>query len=378
MNNISVSELKENTFFDKPVFLDEAYILLSPDTQVSAELIERLQRWRFDTVATDGSAKDASAYATTADTEVGTAVLEMDIKEKQQFESAKKTYYNIITFIRESLASVRDTGKMDMGLLTGRVKELISMIKNNRDTMLRYMEFPYPADDYLPQHSVNTAVLTLAMGDLLKLPPHRLIEIGSASLLHDLGMVKIPAQIYQSSKILTQKEKQMIVAHTALGYRLLKSFSASEDIALAALEHHERYDGSGYPRSLKADKTTLYGRIIAVACSYDAMTSKRPFKNALDGHHALLELLKARQKLYDEKMIRALVFSISLFPLGSTVYLNNGALAKVVKADPVNPKYPVVQLILDAEGKQLNGQHLVTTSADLSVQRCLSHDELPK
>ena len=145
-----------------------------------------------------------------------------------------------------------------------------------------------------------------------------------------------------------------MAAHTLLGYRILKGFSAPENVALAALEHHERIDGSGYPRGLSAPKITDYALIIAVACSYDAMVSRRPFQpGTLDGHATIMDLAQKNRKQYDEKVLKALVYTLSVYPVGTAVLLSNNSKGIVVKTDPAKPRCPSVQVLLDPDGKKL-------------------------
>ena len=132
--------------------------------------------------------------------------------------------------------------------------------------------------------------------------------------------------------------------HTVLGYRILKGFSAPENVALAALEHHERIDGSGYPRALTAPKITDYALIIGVVCSYDAMLSRRPFRpGTLDGHATIKDLAQKNRKQYDEKILKALVYTLSVYPVGTAVMLSNNSKGIVVKTDPAKPRCPVVR-----------------------------------
>ena len=378
MNNIPVTDLVENTYFDAPVYLDNRYILLSPDTQTTSELIARLRRWGYRAVYSEGNPEKAPSYLSSGEPAISTAVLDAGIKEKEKIDSSKKFYYSLLNFVKELFTRFKEENKLDLAELTEKAKELILNVKRNRDTILRFAEFQYPGENYLFKHGANCAIISLAVGNLLKLPPHRLIELGNAALLHDIGMTKIPENIYLSSNTLTPKERQTIIAHTVIGYRILKGFSASEEIARAALEHHERLDGSGYPRNLKGDKISLYARIIAVACSYDGIITKRPFKDARDGHNALLELIKGRQKLYDDTVIRAFVYCISIFPLGTLVMLSNNAIARVVKTNPKDPKMPIVQIMIDQKGNRITDQTDVKTSEEsgITIKRSLGPEEV--
>ncbi len=377
MKNILIAELIDNTYFDAPVYLDENYILLTPDTPVTSDLNRRLDKWGYTGVYSDGKPKDSPAFESSEDHVAATAILDSDIKEKTKIDSSRSLYYSVINFIKEIFKTYKQNNTLDIAPITEKVKELIQTIKTDRDYILRFPEFHYPSENYIYRHSVNNAVLALCLGELLKLPPHRMIELGIAALLHDIGMLKIPDEVYLNSQPLSPGQRKIVNAHTVLGYKILRGFSVADDIALTALEHHERLDGSGYPQRLKADKISLFSKIIAITCSYEAIISERPFKHVMDGHKALLELLKSRQKLYDENIIRALIYSISLYPIGTAVLLSNGAIARVVKTNPENPKLPVVQILVDQEAKPIEEYLIVKTSqeTEITIKRTLTTEE---
>jgi len=380
MKRISVSELRQDSYIDAPVYLDEAYILLSPDTPITEQLIERLKRWGYEAVLSDGQIAETPSHANTGSAAATSSVLDMDIKEKQQMEEAKKLYYSLVNFALEAFKQFKKENMLNIPRMSERIKLLIDKVKTSRDAMLRYPEFLFPSENYMYTHSVNSTILALAIGELMKLPPHRMIELGVAAMLHDIGMLKLPDAVYLKDSALADKEFQMVRAHTTLGYRILKGFSVSEEIALGAAEHHERLDGSGYPKALVGDKIGLYSRIIAVVCSYDAITSKRLFKPQKDAHTAIMELLKERNTKYDENIVRSLIVCLSAYPLGNVVLLSNEAIGRVVKTNPESPRFPYVQILIDKEGKRVDEPLVIKTAEveGVSIQRCLAPQETEK
>jgi HD-GYP domain-containing protein (c-di-GMP phosphodiesterase class II) len=181
-------------------------------------------------------------------------------------------------------------------------------------------------------------------------------------------MLKIPSSSYLGARPLSDQERKAVLAHPMLGYRILKSFSVHENIALGVAEHQERIDGSGYPRHLKGESITLYGRVIAVCCSYDAIISNRPYKQPKEGHQALLELLTKDRKIYDETVLKALVYSLSLYPLGTHVLLTNNTRGVVYKTNSNNPRYPYIKLLQDQNGKKITEQMIIPTSKEKKIE----------
>jgi HD-GYP domain-containing protein (c-di-GMP phosphodiesterase class II) len=269
-------------------------------------------------------------------------------------------------------------GAISLSQATEWIKKTIQMVHDGRDFLLRYLDVSAEGDRALITHAVNTTILALAVGDYLKMPPHRLIELGQACLLHEIGMLKLPPDLRRTSRSLTPEERKAMSTHTVLGYRILKGVSAPENVALAALEHHERIDGSGYPRALGAQKISEYALIIGVVCSYDAMMSRRPFRpGSLDGHASIRDLAQKNRKQYDERILKALGYTLSVYPVGTAVLLSNSSKGVVVKTDPAKPRCPIVRVVLDPDGKRLAEAPLVRVSdtEGLTISGVLTPEE---
>jgi len=194
-------------------------------------------------------------------------------------------------------------------------------------------------------------------------------------VLHEVGMLKLPVQAYVSTRPLNEQERKAILRHPLFGFSMLKSLDIPLAISLAALEHHERENGSGYPQHLSGEKISLYSKIIAVACSYEALSSKRPHKEAKDGYTGMLELLKNEGKQYDDTIVRALVFSLSIYPIGLYVLLSSGKKGQVVDVNPENPRFPIVQIFgeFNTDGKNKTAQ---TSQDGLTIVRPLTREEI--
>jgi len=261
--------------------------------------------------------------------------------------------------------------------MAAKIKEACDVIREDRRFLLRVQKniLVNPSENYLVSHSVKSTIISIIIGFYLKLPNHRLIELGVAALLHEVGMIKLPSNIYLSKRPLEPNEQKAILTHPALGFNILKSFDFPLTVTLAALEHHERENGSGYPRGLTGERISLYAKIIAVACSYEALSSQRPHKDAKDGYTGMLELLKNEGKKYDDTIVRALVFSLSIYPIGLYVQLSSGRKGQVVDVNPENPRFPIVQVFgeLTPDGKN----KVIETSPDgVSIVRPLTKEEM--
>ena len=231
--------------------------------------------------------------------------------------------------------------------------------------------------NYIVNHSAKTTILAVSAGLAIRMPPHKLIELGTAALLHEIGMIRLPPQIYMSDRQLKAQERKAISAHPVLGFKILRQFSFPLSISLAVLECRENVDGSGYPRGITGDKMSLYAKIISVTAAYAAMTSPRPYRGPLSGHEALMEMLKQKGRVYDDTVLRALIVDLSIFPIGTYVQLSGGQKGMVVESNRSNARAPRVRVIAGPKGEIYAEQQVVDTgsSPDLAVARALQREE---
>jgi HD-GYP domain-containing protein (c-di-GMP phosphodiesterase class II) len=267
--------------------------------------------------------------------------------------------------------------ELSLRAVTEKVKELIEAVKAHKRFLLRIQSLSKSTSNYIVDQAVQTAILSITIGLTLKLPPHKLIELGSAALLHEVGMIRLPPQLYMSTRELTPKEKKTLSAHTLLGFKILKQHSFPLSICLTVLECREHLNGTGYPRGLTGEKISLHAKIVLVASSFAAMTSVRPYRRAKDGHAGILELLKDRNTLYDETVLRALVHNLSVYPIGTYVMLADGSWALVVNTENRPPRSPDVKVLVSREGQRYSDPPIMSTQeSPRQIVRALRDDEI--
>jgi HD-GYP domain-containing protein (c-di-GMP phosphodiesterase class II) len=370
MKRYPVNDIPPDTYFSKPVYLDRRFVLIAPETPFTMDTRNVLLKWRFKEVLSDGEYR----IAFHSNEEIPKAGTLTDREKLKQAES----FYNSITEYAETLfTDVVIKGKLDFKEVMEKIKEVCDFIKADHRFLLRIQRVaePKPEQNYLTSHAVKSTIISVVIGHYIKLPYQRLIELGTAALFHEIGMIKLPPQIYINKRILSLQEWKAIRTHPILSYTLLKSFNFPLSISIAALEHHERENGEGYPQKLTGDKISLYAKIIAVACSYEALTAGRPHKEAKDGYTGMLDLLKNEGKQYDETIIRALVFSLSIYPIGLYVLLSNNKKGQVIDVNPENPRFPIVQILgdLPPDGKN---ETLETSQTGVYIARPLTREEI--
>jgi HD-GYP domain-containing protein (c-di-GMP phosphodiesterase class II) len=377
MKKVSIGSLKIDSYINKPVYLDEKYILLSPDVPVSRECIQRLQKWDYKEVITDGIPFKGNSLGSNQDG--GTiAILESSEKKTEEQKLSNNFTNECISFLTTYYDNFRELDALPVGPISDRTKEIIFKLKEHKDLLLNINSELTEADSYIIHHSIKTTFLVLAIADFLKFPIHKQIEIGIAAMLHKLGMQLLPAQLYQKKGSLTPKELQVIRTHPVISYKALKSAEFPVSIYVAVLEHHEHIDGSGYPRRLTGNKISLNGKILSVASAFAAATTKRPYRGGLDGHSGIMDLLKGKGTKYDENILRTLVFIMSLYPIGTYVTLSNSVQGIVIKTNLTTPKHPVLKLLTDEQGVPYNNKPVLQTRPEDEIQiiGTLNKDEI--
>jgi HD-GYP domain-containing protein (c-di-GMP phosphodiesterase class II) len=376
MKDYPVADIAPETYFSKPVYLDQRFVITAPEMAVSSTIKTALEEWGFKTLRSDGEPVEEYSLEEMPNQESPVTVFK-DTADIEQMRRAETIYLQFQYYVSSVFVQLLANVAPDIREMTEKIRELCDFIKNDRRYILRELKVAEPETEqnYLVSHTVKSAILSIIIGSYMKLASYRLIELGIAAVLHETGMIRLPQAVYMNNRSLNAEERRAILAHPALGFNMLKSFNLPLAVTLPALEHHERENGGGYPRQLTGDKISLYSKIIAVACSYEAQTSQRPHRGAKDGFEGMVDLLKNEGKQYDDTVIRALVFSLSIYPIGLYVLLSNGRKGQVVDVDPENPRYPRVQVlgVLTPEGKA----KIQETSQDgIHIVRPLVRDEL--
>jgi HD-GYP domain-containing protein (c-di-GMP phosphodiesterase class II) len=379
MTNYTVKDLVPEQFFSKPVYLDQHFVITAPGMAVTAGMKGALQEWGFETVMSEGKPREeySPEGIPAAETE---STDSLESLESGQLKKAEVLYLDFQRYVETLFSQMSAFITPNYNKMAEKIRDICDAVRNDGRYLLRALTAAEPADrspttSYLVSHTVKSTILAIIIGSYLKLPNHRLIEVGIAAVLHEAGMLCLSPEIYTSTGPLSQEDQKALLSHPILGYKLLKSFDLPLTVITAALEHHERENGEGYPRRLTGEKIGFYSKIIAVACSYEAQTSKRPYKMTKDSFSGMVDMLKNEGKQYDDTVIRALVFSLSIYPIGIYVLLSDGRKGQVVDVNPEAPQYPLVQPLgaVAADGKITI---LKTSPGGVHIVRPLGKDEL--
>ena len=210
------------------------------------------------------------------------------------------------------------------------VEEITDSVSRNPGALISLARLK-TADDYTYMHSVAVCALMIALARQLDLDEELTQRLGIAGLLHDLGKALMPMDVLNKPGKLTDEEFAIIKTHPEKGYQLLLGSTGADDIALdVVLHHHEKTDGSGYPKHLKGSEISLFAKMGAVCDVYDAITSNRPYKAGWDPAESLRKMAEWANGHFDPTVFQAFVKSLGIYPIGSLVKLNSGRLGIVI------------------------------------------------
>lgn len=266
-----------------------------------------------------------------------------------------KAYTKIILEIDAVFNKFKTRQPVENTVFTLYAKSLRSLIKKDSSLCVGFILGTEVDQDNLAHSSVNTAILAILLCEVLHLSEKQINDIAIAALLHDIGMMKIPGNILNKSEGLTDVEKQVIAAHTAYGYKtVLNELLYTKEVAVSIMQHHERWDGKGHPDGIAGEEIDLGARIIAVADAFVAMITPKPYRDLMLGYQAMKNLLADNARAFDPSIIKVMIRSIGIYPIGSIVLMSDASLARVLKSSADAPMRPCIKILIDATGEVLS------------------------
>ena len=269
---------------------------------------------------------------------------------EEELEEAGGVRNDAEQLVREFLKDARLGRRIDSGKVEDTVDRMVDSVIRNQDALLSLARLK-SFDDYTFAHCVNVCILSLALGRHMGLAKVDLYQLGLGAILHDIGKMLLPEKVLNKPGRLTEEEFSLMKRHAELGAKALSGMSCIKEASLeVVLQHHERYDGTGYFRRLSGDYIHPFARIAAVADVYDAMTSNRVYQKGMPPEDALKRLYQMRGTFFDPEMVERLIKCTGVYPIGTFVELNTGEVAIVRMINPAPPLQPRVILIYDREG----------------------------
>ena len=342
MKFLSLDAIKSGMYLARDVFSADGKVLLARGTRLTKAYLRRLKDFDY------------------------THLYVYDNNENKELEIAEpiseKTRIQAVKVVKDNLTKALAWQEMNIRQVNRLAEVIVDEICGKNDVIFNMMEIK-AHDDYTFSHSVNICIISTIIGKLLGLSYTRLKKLAVGALLHDLGKIYIEKEILAKDGNLTPEETKQMRQHPRLGFDRLRIYPDLSILsAHVAYQHHEREDGSGYPRSLCSKEIHPFAKIVAVADSYDAMISNRPYKKPVFSHIALADVKANSPLKYDQKVATALSWAVAPYPIGSVVLLTNKEKAVVVNA---KRKKTVVQIM---SGKKKGDFLEITQDTEVQIE----------
>lgn len=269
----------------------------------------------------------------------------------EEMVKAKKAYSEANRIITNLMQDVRLGKQIETEQAAAVVEQMTNSIFRNKDAMLSLSRLR-SKDDYTFQHSVGVCTLLVSFARALGLERQTIQAIGVGALLHDVGKMKVPDAVLNKPGKLTDDEFKIMKSHVVHSRILLEDTPGMTQIGIdVAAQHHERFDGSGYPLGLKGEGISLYGQMAAIVDVYDAITADRCYHKGMETPVALRKLVEWSKFHFNEKLVHAFVRSVGIYPVGTLVKLESELLGIVYEQHEKNLLTPKIRLVYDSKRK---------------------------
>jgi putative nucleotidyltransferase with HDIG domain len=230
-------------------------------------------------------------------------------------------------------------------------------------------------DDYTYMHSVAVCALMVALSKQLGLSEAEAKQAGMAGLLHDIGKAGIPIDVLNKPGALTDEEFKIVKEHPERGHAMLLQGQVVDEVVLdVCLHHHEKVNGLGYPHKLKDSEISLFAKMGAVCDVYDAITSNRPYKDGWEPGVSLQRMAQWADH-FDDRVFKAFVKSVGIYPIGSIVKLKSGRLAVVIDQSPKSLLSPLVKIFFSTKSKSRVAIEVIDLSKPNAQDSIVGHED---
>ena len=293
----------------------------------------------------------------------------------EELPHARDLYFDACSYVRK-LMQEKKVGEIELVELKGFLTRIIQSLHRNFNA-LQLVTTIKNTNDYTYRHSINVSIFSIAFAQFLGLDENEIFNTGLAGLLHDYGKTFVPQEILNAPRTLTPDETTAIRSHVNLGHENLKDIPWVSPIILdGILHHHERYDGSGYPRQLSGEEICLHGGIISICDVYDALTSKRVYKDAIPPAQAVKTLFQCSGQAWAPGLVEHFIKLVGIFPVGTVVELSNETTGIVCQQDHTSPLKPTVLVILKKDRPYAPYYLKLAQNDQVSINRVLVPSEL--
>ena len=357
MQRVSVGFLEAGMVAARNVHSAEGRLLVTKDTVLSEAMVANIQKTSL-----------GSIYVRNP--------LFQDIEAEEVVTEDNRR--KAVMALKSAVTAYQKTKVLDIQPLRKVLRDLVVEIIRNRDSMIHQLDMR-TLQDYVYAHSVNTCVLSVLIAVNLDYPEAKLTDLALGTMLHDIGMMMLPDALLLKMGNLTPEESKQVQQHPEDGFNILRTVREIPiTVAHIAYQHHERVDGKGYPRNLTADKILEFAKVAAVADTFDALVSDRPYRKGMVPHEAYEVMMALADSYVDRDILHLFLTHVAIYPVGAVVQLDNGQYGVVTKVLPRLQTRPQVRLLTDRQGALLSEQTEIdlTQHLTLMISRVLKEKEV--
>lgn len=347
MRFIPLQSVKEDAILHRQVYSEEGQILLQKGMKLTKQYINRLKEMKINGVYIDCN--------------LSKNIEMVGIIDDQLRNKAVQDVKKLFTLVENNEETSQEEKKEQFKSITNAIDLIVDQILEHEHTMLNLVDLKI-FDNYTFHHCVNVAVISITIGAALGMPKEKLYKLGLSGILHDIGKTFVPEEILNKKGKLNDEEWEIMKEHPYLGFKHIKeNYPSLPATSLAGiLSHHEKWNGTGYPYGKKEDEIFEFGRIIAIADVYDALTSDRPYRDGLLPHTAVEYIMGMAEDSFDLNIVKQFLKSIAPYPLGTILELSNGQKGIVIKNTPNFGLRPTLSIIKDKNDQIIEEDQRIT------------------
>lgn len=353
MRIVNISELRGDEVLGKPIIDLHGRVLLTKGIRIKDTYLQRL-------------------------TELGISSLYIEdgISEGIEIENilCDETKSHAMSIVQKEMGNFSKSKKIDVDAIYKTANLIIENVLSNPKNLVNLKDLRIK-DEYTFSHSVNVCTYSILLASKMGFPYEKLKNIGAGCLLHDFGKVLIPKEIIDKPGRLTDEEYEEIKKHPLYGYESIKNeIDISPTTKVVVLMHHEKLNGTGYPQGFAGESIHESARICSICDVFDAMTSDRSYRQALSFAEAAGFLESSAGTHFDKSLVELFLKCIPLYPSGTIVQLNTGAIGIIMRCNAEKITRPVIRLLYNLKTKVKYNNYVIDLMEDsaLHIERVVN------
>ena len=280
----------------------------------------------------------------------------------EEMNRARLAYGEALKIVRKLMEDVRLGRQVEIASAKPSVEKIVASVMRNSTAMMTMRRLK-SLDDYTFLHSVGVCTMLASFAKVIEMELNSIHDVVLGGLIHDIGKMRVAQPVLNKPARLNSEEMRHIKSHVVLGSDLIHQLPGIPALALQPLDlHHERYDGSGYPKGLKGDEIPAVGRMAAIVDVYDAITSDRVYRKGISPALAVQKLFEWSQHHFDPEMTKVFLKSVGIYPIGTLIRLESGRLGVVIEQSEAHLLTPVVRVMYDGRRQHYIAPELVDLS----------------